>query len=264
MPFTVTHVVAVIPFWPLRRSLPFTALAVGAMVPDLPLFFPSLDYALTHSPVGAWTFCLPVGLIVFLLFESVMRRPLTALLPKWMETRLPVETSIPIEPKLGTHLRYFVGVALAIVIGAYTHQIWDAFTHQDRWGTRLVPGLNAQMEIGDLRLPGYKLFQYGSTFVGLPLLTLLAAWQLKRATPDARRAAKIPAHWKLFAGTAILVVPLCVGAYALMVCLTFYEMLGMIIKRSGAIILLGLVIYCLLFQAIGESRRLTGTKAASD
>ncbi len=32
MPFTPTHVVAILPLWPLRRFLPFTALAIGAMV----------------------------------------------------------------------------------------------------------------------------------------------------------------------------------------------------------------------------------------
>jgi hypothetical protein len=248
VPFTPTHVAAVVPFWPWRRWLPFAALATGAMIPDVPLFFPVIDYAQTHSVVGVWTVCLPLGMTAFLLFESVVRRPLTALLPRWVESRLPAESSLPTQPRFDLYARYFAGVALAIVMGATTHVAWDAFTHEGRWGTEMVPALNASAEIGALRLPGYKLFQYGSTLVGLPMLAGLAAWELQRRTPDSGRTAQLPFAGKLLAASLTLAVPLFVGLCAWTEGATAYEALGLTIKRSGAILLTGLLAYGIWFE----------------
>ena len=42
MPFTPTHVAAVVPIaWLSRQRLPFSALVIGSMIPDLHLFVPS-------------------------------------------------------------------------------------------------------------------------------------------------------------------------------------------------------------------------------
>jgi hypothetical protein len=253
VPYTPTHVVAVVPLWPLRRFLPFVALAIGSMVPDFPLFFPGIvDYAQTHSLVGAFTACLPIGASLFLLFELFMRRPLTSLLPDWVQRRLPSKSGIPVEPRISLHLRYFAGVAFAIVIGAWTHQIWDAFTHQGRWGTHLVPVLNSEIRIGGSLVPGYKLFQYGSTFFGLPLLTLLAAVELHRTTPEERGIATLHQKWKLLAALLILAVPIFVGAFAWSTSKNAYQALGVTIRHSGAIIMVGLAAYCILFHAFAN------------
>ncbi|MGD1950048.1 MAG: DUF4184 family protein [Leptolyngbyaceae cyanobacterium] len=32
-----------------------------------------------------------------------------------------------------------------MVVGACTHQIWDAFTHKGRWGTHFIPMLNSHI-----------------------------------------------------------------------------------------------------------------------
>lgn len=88
MPFTPTHIVAVLPFWPLRRVVPFSAFAMGAMIPDLPLFFPIVNYAQAHSPLGLLSLCLPLGMAGFFLFELVMRKPIIAILPGCLASRL--------------------------------------------------------------------------------------------------------------------------------------------------------------------------------
>jgi len=42
MPFTPTHVAAIVPIsWLTRNRLPFSALAIGSMIPDLQLFLPA-------------------------------------------------------------------------------------------------------------------------------------------------------------------------------------------------------------------------------
>lgn len=54
MPFTPTHVLAILPVAAVKRfPLPFSALVIGSMIPDLPLFLPwSPGYDQTHSVAG--------------------------------------------------------------------------------------------------------------------------------------------------------------------------------------------------------------------
>lgn len=239
MPFTPTHVVAVLP---LRRVLPLTALAIGAMVPDVPHFFPVASYAQTHAPLGALTLCLPLGAACFLLLEWVLRRPLIALLPGWLAQRL--DPAPGIEPGVG----FWARVAVAIVLGAYTHQLWDAFSHAGGWGTHLVPMLNESIALGPWPLPGYKLVQYGSTVVGLPLLALWTLAVLARTPPRAVRGATLPAALRIVAYATLCLIPLGVGVYATVASLPLTAAVGLTIKRSGAMIAVGLVVYSLWYQ----------------
>ena len=123
MPFTPTHTLAILPLWPVRRYLPFVALAIGAMVPDTPLFFPVLDYAQTHSLWGVLTVCVPLGVSLFLLFEMVCRQPLLALSPTWLQQRIAGESQIPSAPQLNIQVSFYLGVAGAVAIGAISHQV---------------------------------------------------------------------------------------------------------------------------------------------
>ena len=103
--------------------LPFVALAIGAMVPDTPLFFPVLDYAQTHSLWGVLTVCVPLGVSLFLLFEMVCRQPLLALSPTWLQQRIAGESQIPSAPQLNIQVSFYLGVAGAVAIGAISHQV---------------------------------------------------------------------------------------------------------------------------------------------
>ena len=251
MPFTPTHIVAVLPFWPLRRIAPFSAFVIGAVVPDVPLFFPVVDYAQMHSRLGLFTLCLPMGMAAFFVFELVMRRPTIAMLPTWFGSRLSSKPNISAQLSVGDQLRYVVAIAFAIVIGAYTHQIWDAFTHKGQWGTHLIPILNSYLEMGGFQLPGYKIFQHGSTFVGLPLLGLFAARELNRTAPTLRQDT-LPFKWKRLAGYSICMVPIWVAIHAYMVSPSIYQALFLTITRSGSILMVMLFAYCLLFHAFVE------------
>ena len=78
MPFTATHIAAVVPFaWLCRWRLPLSALAIGSMVPDVAGFYPNLfDYPTLHSFPGVFTHCIPLGLIGFFLYHWVLKQPL--------------------------------------------------------------------------------------------------------------------------------------------------------------------------------------------
>jgi hypothetical protein len=255
VPFTPTHIVAILPLWPLRRWLPFSGLAIGAMVPDIALFFPLVDYAQTHSPLGVFSTCLPFGLALFLLFDTVMRGPLVALLPTWFQTRINPLPQLPTTPRLSPHLIFYAGLVASIVIGAFTHQIWDTFTHKGRWGTNVIPSLNSIFEIAGYNLPAYKLFQYCSTFIGLPLLAAVTMFSLSRVPATHPTSTVLSPKLKLWILSLLCLVPPLVGFFASSSQATAYHALGVTIKLSGAIIVSLCVAYCVAFQILANGQR---------
>jgi hypothetical protein len=64
VPFTPTHIAAILPVAAAApRPFPFSALVVGSMIPDLPLFVTlPVTYATTHSITGLFLACLPLGM----------------------------------------------------------------------------------------------------------------------------------------------------------------------------------------------------------
>ena len=216
------------------------------MVPDIGLFFPVVDYTQTHSPAGVFVVCMPLGVALFILFEMVMRRPLLALLPIWVQRRIASDPQIAVVPRLAPQLAFYLTVALAIVMGAFSHQIWDAFTHQGRWGTKLVPALNSLVSVFGYEIPGYKIFQYGSTFVGLPILIAVFVFWLRKATPGDNRDSMASKH-KLAAALVVCSIPILVGIMAIFTQPSAYQALGATIKQSGAIILSLSFAYCGMF-----------------
>lgn len=251
MPFTPTHVLAVLPVAAVKRlPLPFSALVIGSMVPDYSLFVsPPPDYRTTHSIPGVFTACLPLGLVGFFLFQVVMKRPLFALLPVAVQKRC-VSISRPcVEPSLS----FFSWTALAVVIGASTHLFWDSFTHQGRWGTSLFPGLNeTALTFGRYPVPGFKLLQYGSTLVGLPALALfLAVWLGRRKPEPISGEPALSKPFKVAACVTWIAVP---AVTAFLVGrqdeLSRYDRLGQSITASGAALVVVAFAYCLAFHAV--------------
>jgi hypothetical protein len=168
VPFTITHVVAILPLTTPRLSRWFspTALAIGAMVPDVPLMAPFIGtYGWSHDlAIGPITYNLVVGLVVFALWTFVLRRPLTDLAPDGLRARL--------APARAVRGRGWLVVVLSLVVGAYTHLIWDSFTHANRWGTNNLPLLNAYLG----PLPVFKWLQHGCGILGMVFL----GWWLVR------------------------------------------------------------------------------------
>lgn len=184
MPFTLSHAVAVLPLAtgrPGRRLVP-AALIIGSWIPDLPYFVPPhRGSAWTHAASGPVTVDLVLGLALFVLWELVLRRPLTDLSPRWLRSRLPSANTLT--------ARRWVAAAVSVVLGALTHVVWDTFTHRDRWGTTHLAGLTAA--VGPL--PLYKWFQFGSGVLGLAGLALWVAFWVRRTMPGADRPQVAPA-----------------------------------------------------------------------
>ena len=167
MPFTVSHAAAVLPLhrWT-RHRLPLTALMIGSMAPDFGYFFShSASRALTHSFVGLFAFSLPVGLIVWLFYVTVLEKATITLLSDRWHTRFAHTDAVT--------WSLIVRASLALLLGAVTHLMWDDFTHRFTWSTDHFPFLMGPTP-GFSWLPIFHFLHGLSSVVGLVILWIWA------------------------------------------------------------------------------------------
>ena len=144
------------------------------MVPDFGYFLPlPLTREATHSAVTLFTFCLPLGLVTIWLFQLLIKPAWCVVLPGGWRMRLRAEHPVA---RIGDW-RVWLGAAAAVLAGAFTHLVWDAFTHEDGRGVRMLPfldDLGPDIEGHTLHL--YRLLQHASSVLGL-LVVIVAAWR---------------------------------------------------------------------------------------
>ncbi|WP_433242983.1 DUF4184 family protein [Streptosporangium sp. CA-135522] len=250
MPFTPSHIAAVLPLVSSARArqvLDPWALALGAMVPDLPIFLPFLPgYSLWHSTRGVLTID-PFAVVVLLAaFHGLIRDPLTALLPPGLCGRVAA-----LSPD-GYGLRRLPTVIAGGVVGAFTHKLWDSFTHHYSsaiWGWDWLDARVAGL------IPVFRLLQYLSTVAGLAAV-LWWAWRgLSRMEPRepprrlalsgrARRAVLLAAVAATLLGAAIWPVAFPPRSWAETV------------TRVGAGVVAGCCALLLVYAGVWQLRRL--------
>lgn len=178
MPFTISHIAAVLP---VHRSLRhwgfFSAAIVGTMVPDFGFLMPvHVTREATHSAAALLTFCLPLGLAAFWMFQLLIKPAWCVVLPENWRQRLRAEHPVA---RL-RDWRVWLGAAAAVLIGAFTHLVWDGFTHEDGHGVQMLPFLDdfgPGIEGHTFRL--YRWLQHLSSVLGL-LLVVMAVWRWAR------------------------------------------------------------------------------------
>ncbi|WP_406282917.1 DUF4184 family protein [Embleya sp. NBC_00896] len=211
MPFTLSHIAAVLPLQGATRTgttagsgggrhgpLVASALAFGAMAPDVILFV-NLDFLPVAADRSAthqlWPGVLALDVVLTVLLVTgfhLLARPLLVLLPDGIRGRL----EEPLRPRLPGRLyaaararKPFVRETLAVcvwfvvsaILGGLTHLGWDAWTHHDDPGVaHVLPEL--RREFFGLR-PGYVLLQHVSTAVGL-IVSAVWTWRWIGRLPE--------------------------------------------------------------------------------
>lgn len=157
MPYTLSHAVMSIPFsWFSRGRIPFAALAIGSMSPDFPyLIALKPTDAPGHSLTGVLLYCFIPALLLALLWYRWLEKPTHEL---W---HLPVRSKEQKSPPV-------FSVIIGVLIGAYSHVIWDATSHADGFFVQS----SAFWQQVYFSLPLYKWNQYISGLGGLMILVV--------------------------------------------------------------------------------------------
>ena len=160
MPLTApAHQAVVLPLkllWPARTDA--TALCIGAAAPDLgyPLF--GID---SHSPVGVVAFAVPLTLVAAWVLRHRAALGVFAQLPDAGPFRLR-SYRVLVHRRPG-----WIMTLTCALIGAVSHVVVDAFTHQGRWGAEwfgLDHVLFSALVVGEMT--GARVLQYAGHILG--------------------------------------------------------------------------------------------------
>jgi hypothetical protein len=147
------------------------------MVPDFGWVSPwELSRPETHSAKALLTFCLPVGVVAYWMFQYTMKTPLVELLPPGAYAHFR-DFAVPARM---TDLKQWILAAGGVLFGAMTHLIWDAFTHEGARGLRMIPELShPAVRIGGRHLAGAQLLEDASSVIGLLIVLGVVAYALR-------------------------------------------------------------------------------------
>ena len=251
MPFTLAHPAAVMPLRRLK-SLPTAALIVGSMTPDVPYYAPGRIYSLlrdTHSLYGSFVLCIPLGLFV-IAFALLMRRPLTALMTeraRWVSLRAA-------ERFAARPINWLFAIP-ALLIGSWTHIVWDSFTHPGTWMVRRVDVLSEQISVFGLYTGEVShVLQYASSVIGLAVLGYWYAQVAAEAPPEVRALSGSGSRARWLILSLVAVAAAVVGTLVVRLHhhdLTFYGMAYLLLTRT-------LAWFVLLYVMAGTLMSLSG------
>jgi hypothetical protein len=180
MPYPLAHPAAVLPlqrFCP--RFLSFPALLIGSLTPDVGYCFGHLhvDRFSHRFFAGVFGFCLPLGLLTFVIL-CLVRAPLIQMLPaRYRQVFLPL-CKCPVGHPLG--------IVLSVLIGAWTHIGFDDVTHKRGWLPLHVPMLqNRLVSVGQHNFQVSDVLYGIFTFCGVAWLALAYTCWLETAKPGA-------------------------------------------------------------------------------
>ena len=161
MPFTFAHPAILLPF---RKYLSITGLIIGCMSPDFEYFLRFKIYsAFSHTFLGIFLFCVPISILVSILFHQIIRNPLIDNLPNYFYVRT-------IKFKKFNWLIYLqenkTKVIISILLGAFSHIFWDSFTHDDGFFVNEFKILKSVFYIDQYKIPILKILQHLSTIAG--------------------------------------------------------------------------------------------------
>jgi hypothetical protein len=158
-------------------GLPLSALVMGALAPDVPVYLPvEVSYRTTHSGPGV-AVDVVIGVVLLWLWCALLRDAVVDLTPC-------LRRRAPAEARLGR--RAWLLAPLAVAVGAGSHVLWDSATHD--WGF-LVHEL-AFLREGYGAIPLYRWLQHSSTVAGSVVVAAYGVLRLGRR-PVVPRAGRV-------------------------------------------------------------------------
>lgn len=179
MPFTTSHPAAVLPLkklWPRWFSL--SGLIAGAMAPDLQYFLlaDTTYRGISHSWLGLFVVCLPLGLAFSFAFHWLFKRSFIEHLPHPLDYAL---SGLAVTRFAPDSLRSWLILIGSVLVGTLSHFFWDSFTHFDGVLARQIPWLAEQSTLFGITRHNTRWVQHISSLVGaVGLVVGIWKWRL--------------------------------------------------------------------------------------
>ncbi len=165
MPFTFSHPAIILPLTYLpKRWISLTGLVIGSLTPDFEYFIRfKIQSNYSHTVSGLLWFDLPLGILLAFLFHNIIRDQLFINLPASLKSRLISFTNFNWNQYFS---RNWVVVIFSILTGAFSHVLWDSFTHNHGYFVESISLLKSSIELFDIQVPILKILQHASTILG--------------------------------------------------------------------------------------------------
>ena len=240
MPFTFAHPAITLPIIRLfGKRVSITALVIGSLTPDFEYFIRfQIKSVYSHTPLGIFLFCLPVGLALTFIFHNILKKELIRNLPYFVQKRM-------------GHLydldwnTYFkenrMTVIISLLIGAFTHLFWDSFTHHDGYFVTKIEVLYTIISYQNHDYYLYNILQHLSTLVG-GVIILIVLITLPNTSKTKKEAT--PNYWvaTLFSTSSILFIRFQFGLEI--------EQYGNVIVSTISSFIIAIIIVSLFFKSI--------------
>ena len=214
MPFTLAHPVASLP---LKKYLgdygALSALFIGAIIPDFVYMLPPefvYYYRLeSHTLMGLIKVCLPMGIGFFYLYHLLMAPVIVSAFPSMLARKLPRHLSLgQCPPSNNSH-----AIIVSLLIGAATHIILDAFTHERHFPQYIELLRTPLATLDGYPIMPFRVLQHLGTVFG-SLLMMWWIWRWFRSAPDIQSKVWLPTPTARFASLCLLMlIPALVGMF---------------------------------------------------
>ncbi len=160
-----------------------------------------------------------------------MRRPLTALMTeraRWVSLRAA-------ERFAARPINWLFAIP-ALLIGSWTHILWDSFTHPGAWGVRRVDALSEQVSLfGFYTGEMSHVMQYASSAIGLAVVGYWYAQVAAEAPPGVSTSSAHSSRFRWLVLSLVAVAAAGAGVLAVRLHhqdLTFYATTYMLLTRT--------------------------------
>jgi len=119
------------------------------------------DYS--HTIGGLFSFDLPLGLLLAFIFHNIVRDGVFDNLPLFLKSRF---SALRLFQWNDDFKKNWLVVIVSILIGAFSHLLWDNFTHAHGYFVEVIPALAGNINFSDIQIPIYRLLQHASTVIG--------------------------------------------------------------------------------------------------
>lgn len=165
MPFTFSHPAIILPFTFLpKKWFSLTGLIIGSLVPDFEYFLRmKIKSEYSHTLQGVFWFDLPLAILLAFCFHLVVKNQLIHNLPSFLRSRF----LRCLDFKWNQYFKEkWLIVILSILIGIFSHLLWDSFTHDTGFFVESIPFLSKSVFILGVDVPILKILQHASTLIG--------------------------------------------------------------------------------------------------